>query len=235
MLRKERHVLAVFPHPDDETFGKAGTLALYSRMGTPVTLMCATLGEMGRNMGKPFFATRESLPNIRKEELRNACDVLGIQDLRLMGLRDKTVEFEDPEVVAGQIADVIRELRPSVLMTYYPGHGVHPDHDALAWAAVRAVAKFPKAERPLILASPVTRNAREVLGPPDLEVDVRSVLDVKIAAYRAHRTQSEAMMKRWEAEGEADRRARDELMRMLGSEAFWIYRLEDEEREDAAG
>ena len=93
----ERHVLAVYPHPDDETFGKAGTIALYTRAGTPVTLICGTLGQMGRNMGKPFFATRETLPIIREKELRDACSILGIKDLRLLGLRDKTVEFEDPK------------------------------------------------------------------------------------------------------------------------------------------
>ncbi|MBX5437006.1 MAG: bacillithiol biosynthesis deacetylase BshB2 [Alicyclobacillaceae bacterium] len=222
-LQRERHVLAVFPHPDDETFGKAGTLALYARMGTPVTLVCGTLGEMGRNMGKPFFANRETLPKIREQELRNACKVIGIQDLRLLGLRDKTVEFEDPEAVADRIEAIIRELKPSVLMTYYPGHGVHPDHNALAWAAVKAVGRLPAAERPRVMASPVTRNPREVLGPPDVEVDVEPVLDVKLAAYRAHRSQSEGMMKQWEDRMASDAAAREEFLRMMRTEVYWYY------------
>lgn len=45
-------------------------------------------------MGNPPFATRESLPNIRERELEDACRAIGITDLRKMGLRDKTVEFE---------------------------------------------------------------------------------------------------------------------------------------------
>ncbi|MDB5084113.1 MAG: bacillithiol biosynthesis deacetylase BshB2, partial [Bacilli bacterium] len=58
----ERHVLVVLPHPDDESFGTAGAIALYTQAGIPVTYVCGTLGEMGRNMGRPFFANRETLP-----------------------------------------------------------------------------------------------------------------------------------------------------------------------------
>lgn len=37
---------------------------------------------MGRNLGNPPFATRESLPSIRERELEEACKVIGITDLR---------------------------------------------------------------------------------------------------------------------------------------------------------
>lgn len=218
----EKHVLVVFPHPDDETFGKAGTLALHTQAGTPVTLICATLGQMGRNMGNPFFANRETLPKIREKELRDACQVLGIQDLRLLGLRDKTLEFEDPEVLADRIEEVIKEIKPSLIMTYYPGHGVHPDHDALSAATVRAVARLPKEEQPVVHGSAVTRNARKVLGPPNLEVDVTSVLDIKMDAYRAHRSQSEAMLRRMETQMAADPEFREKTERNMRREVFWV-------------
>ncbi|RQN27000.1 bacillithiol biosynthesis deacetylase BshB2, partial [Paraburkholderia tropica] len=60
-----RHVLVIFPHPDDETFSSSGTIASYIEKGIPVTYACLTLGQMGRNLGNPPFATRESLPFIR--------------------------------------------------------------------------------------------------------------------------------------------------------------------------
>ena len=154
----KKHVLAIYPHPDDETFGKAGTIALHTQEGTPVTLICSTLGQMGRNMGKPFFANRETLPLIREQELRAACEVLGIKNLRLFGLRDKTVEFEDPEYVASLILNVIQEIQPTIIYTYYPEHGVHPDHDAMSAATILAVSKLPKADRPIIYAMPVTKK-----------------------------------------------------------------------------
>ena len=93
-MKDERHVLMIFPHPDDETFSSAGTIASYIDNGIPVTYACLTLGQMGRNLGNPPFATRESLPDIRERELEEAMKIIGITDLRKMGLRDKTVEFE---------------------------------------------------------------------------------------------------------------------------------------------
>ena len=69
-LQPQRHILIVYPHPDDEAFSVAGTIAYYTKkMNTPVTYACLTLGEMGRNLGNPPFATRESLPEIRRKEL----------------------------------------------------------------------------------------------------------------------------------------------------------------------
>ncbi len=216
------HVLVVFPHPDDETFGKAGTIAHYTRSGTPVTLICGTLGQLGRNMGNPFFATRETLPQIREKELRDACDVLGIKDLRLLGLRDKTVEFEDPELIADRIEAIIREVKPSIIMTYYPKLGVHPDHDGMSEATVRAVKRIPEEMRPVIHGSAVTNNAVEVIGDPDIVNDVSDVLDVKLAAMRAHRSQSEAMMAKMEKDRQ-DPEGKTKIEKMLNTERFWIY------------
>jgi bacillithiol biosynthesis deacetylase BshB2 len=224
-MAAERHVLAIFPHPDDETLGKAGTIAQYTQAGVPVTLICGTLGEMGRNMGRPFFANRETLPKVREKELRDACAALGIRDLRLLHLRDKTVEFEDPERVASAIEAIMLEVKPSLLLTYYPEHGVHPDHDALARAAIIAVKRLSPAQRPVVHASAVTRNAREVLGPPDFVNDVSDVLDIKIAAMKAHRSQTEGMFVRMEEERKNNPRARQE-QDWLKREQFWLYRVD---------
>ncbi|SFU32620.1 bacillithiol biosynthesis deacetylase BshB2 [Alicyclobacillus macrosporangiidus] len=217
----ERHVLVVYPHPDDETFASGGTIALHTRAGTPVTYLCGTLGQMGRNMGKPFFANRETLPDVREKELRAACAALGIQDLRLLGLRDKTVEFEDPEALADRILAVMKEVRPSLLITYYPGFAVHPDHNALGAAAIRAVEKLPADERPVVHCSAFSRDCREKLGDPDVIIDITSVRDVKMAAIRAHRSQSEAMLARMERDP-AFRAVREATLRQ---EVYWTYRV----------
>ncbi|MCL6452376.1 MAG: bacillithiol biosynthesis deacetylase BshB2 [Alicyclobacillus sp.] len=222
-----KHVVVVYPHPDDESFGKAGTLALFTRAGTPVTLVCGTLGQMGRNMGKPFFATRESLPRIREQELRDACAAIGIQDLRLLGLRDKTVEFEDPEELADRIEAILRELQPDVVITHYPGHGVHPDHNALAYATVLAVGRLPKDERPTVYGAASSKNAREVLGPPDVVFDVRDVLETKFAAIRAHRSQSEAMWKQTEARMAEDESFRRSYLESQSQESFWTVPVDE--------
>ncbi|MEH7664522.1 PIG-L family deacetylase, partial [Bacillus velezensis] len=80
----KEHVLVILPHPDDESYGVAGLIALHRQKDIPVTYACATLGEMGRNMGDPFFANRETLPLLRKQELIDACKAMDVTDLRML-------------------------------------------------------------------------------------------------------------------------------------------------------
>jgi N-acetylglucosamine malate deacetylase 2 len=83
-------------------------------------------------MVHPLFANRETLPLIRKQELMNACEIMGVTDLRMLGMRYKTMEFEDEKWLTGILRDTLMEVRPSLLITFYPGLGVHPDHNAMA-------------------------------------------------------------------------------------------------------
>lgn len=190
----ERHVLIVYPHPDDEAFSVAGSVRLLRNQGVPVTYACLTLGEMGRNLGNPPFATRESLPEIRRKELQAACVAMGIEDLRMMGLRDKTIEFEDDEKMVKLVADLIEELNPSLIFTFLPGYAVHPDHEATANAVVRAVRRMPAAERPRILAVGFANNTITNLGEPPITVNISSVKNDKLEALKAHISQTAWML-----------------------------------------
>lgn len=188
----ERHVLVVLAHPDDETYGCGGMIALHTRDGVPVTYVCATRGEMGRRMGRPPFATRESLGELREQELRAACAALGVRDLRLLGLWDKTVEFADPAELAGRIAEVVVEVQPSLVITFHPVHGGHPDHCAIGAATVAAAGALPPAQRPRLRCIGATRALQEA-GLEVERVDITAVSHVKQAAFQAHRSQSEGL------------------------------------------
>ncbi|HWK23451.1 MAG TPA: bacillithiol biosynthesis deacetylase BshB2 [Ureibacillus sp.] len=192
-LQPQRQILVVFPHPDDEAFSSAGTIRLYRNMGVPVTYACLTLGEMGRNLGNPPFATRESLPNIRREELKAACEVMGIEDLRMMGLRDKTVEFEDDEKMVKLVSDLIDELNPSLIITFLPGYAVHPDHEATARAVFEAVRRMPE-NRPTIYAVGFANNTIADNGEATVQIDVSSVKLEKVKALQAHASQTAWMI-----------------------------------------
>lgn len=72
-------------------------------------------------MGIPPFANRVTLPEIRKKELEESCEAIGIQDLRMLGFHDKTIEFEDQVLLDGQIDALLKELKPSLIITFYPG------------------------------------------------------------------------------------------------------------------
>lgn len=198
-LQPQRHILIVYPHPDDEAFSVAGTIAYYTKkMYTPVTYACLTLGEMGRNLGNPPFATRESLPEIRRKELVAAAEAMGIQDLRMLGLRDKTIEFEDDEKMVKLVEGLIEELMPSLIFTFLPGFAVHPDHEATARAVIEAVRRMPKAARPQIFGCAFANDTIEKNGEPHVVYDIREMRMDKLKALQAHASQTGWMMQETE-------------------------------------
>ncbi|MFS0888108.1 bacillithiol biosynthesis deacetylase BshB2 [Peribacillus frigoritolerans] len=221
-MEKERHVLVIFPHPDDEAFSVSGTLALHREAGTPVTYLCLTLGEMGRNLGNPPFATRESLPKIRKKELIDAANAIGIQDLRMLGLRDKTIEFEDDEKLTSLFTDAINELNPSLIITFYPGYSVHPDHEATARAVVRAVERIEEKERPKLHCVAFSNNCIDELGQPDIVHDITAVEEKKVATFTAHRSQTEAMVIDWKEKFENQDA---DFLDWIRKERLWTYKF----------
>ncbi|WP_100403871.1 bacillithiol biosynthesis deacetylase BshB2 [Bacillus sp. FJAT-42315] len=225
-IEKERHVLVIFPHPDDEAFGVSGTIATHTKRGTPVTYACLTLGEMGRNLGNPPFTTRESLPEIRKSELKAATKALKIDDLRMMGLRDKTLEFEDDKKMADLVSNLIDELNPSLVISFYPEFSVHPDHEATARAVVRAIRRLPENERPKLHCVAFANNTDTDLGAPDIIYDINDTFEQKMDALRAHISQTAWMLKEME---KLLHQNDEQTIQRIKFERFWSYRWDDDQ------
>jgi bacillithiol biosynthesis deacetylase BshB2 len=217
----ETHILVVLPHPDDESFGVSGTLAKYIQQGAKVTYACLTLGEMGRNMGIPPFANRVTLPAIRKLELEESCAAIGILDLKMLGFHDKTLEFEDQHKLDSRIEAIIQEVRPTLVITFYPGYSVHPDHDACGAAVIRTIGRMTEDVRPPVLCLAFTKDCEEILGKPDVIYDVTEFLPQKMNSIRAHRSQFQAT----ELLGTGKMGDR-ELKERFGNEHFWTYRFQ---------
>ena len=224
-MEKQRHILIVYPHPDDESFSVAGIAAMQAAMGVPITYACLTLGEMGRNLGNPPFATRESLPAIRKQELIAACEAIGIQDLRMMGLRDKTVEFEDDEKMVRLVTDLIEELHPSMIFTFLPKYCVHPDHEATARAVVEAVRRLPKEQRPTLLGAGFANNTEQEMGPADFVVDIRAFKEQKLNALKAHASQTGWMLQELDTREEDNGESTEDAW--FTTEQFYTITFED--------
>jgi LmbE family N-acetylglucosaminyl deacetylase len=143
-------LLSVLAHPDDESFGMGGTLALYARRGVAVHLVCATRGEAG-DVDEPYLKGFRSKAECRESELHCAAMKLGLAGVQFLEYRDSgmpgTSDNQHPqalmnapvEEVAARVAHTIRELRPQVVLTFDPIGGYkHPDHIAVHNATVRA-------------------------------------------------------------------------------------------------
>lgn len=221
---EEKHVVIIYPHPDDESFGAAGSIIQFREQGAKVTYLCGTLGEMGRNMGSPAFANRETLPQIRKQELVDACEYLDI-DFQLLGYRDKTIEYEDKQEVAEHLKEIIEELAPTLVIGHYPGYAIHPDHDALGAATIEAVQMMEPEARPTVWAQAISANYEEVLGEPDVVHDISHIFDRKAEAIFKHKSQASGMIERFNNPDQVDA-AKEEWKQRLGKEKFYIWNFD---------
>jgi N-acetyl-1-D-myo-inositol-2-amino-2-deoxy-alpha-D-glucopyranoside deacetylase len=151
-----RHLLLVHAHPDDESIGQGATMARYVSEGVGVTLVTCTAGEMGEILVpelEHLAADRDdTLADQRRIELDKAMAELGVTDHRYLGgfqrYRDSGMKWHadghaiaaddvhdnafwnaDLTEAATDLVQVIREVRPQVLVTYdeFGGYG-HPDH-----------------------------------------------------------------------------------------------------------
>lgn len=147
---KQRTLLFIGAHPDDETFGVGGTLVKYASAGVKVFYVCGTRGELGSANPED---TREGsdFGDVRWAELQCAAEIIGLSDVIYLGYRDsgmpgspdnkhpKALAAAPVEEVTGRIVRIIRDLKPEVVITFDPIGGYrHPDHIAIHNAAVKA-------------------------------------------------------------------------------------------------
>jgi LmbE family N-acetylglucosaminyl deacetylase len=190
-------LLAVFAHPDDETFRPGGTLALLSQCGVEVHVLTATRGQAG-SCGDPPLCTQEELPAVRESELRCACAALGLEPPRLLDFQDGHLTEVTPEEISEHILRCVTEINPQVLLTFGPdGLSGHADHIAIGQAAAQAYAQCEDIAAMYTLAVPRSLaeqlQMRQVHSVPDeqitLAVDIASAWEAKQAAMNCHMTQ----------------------------------------------
>lgn len=146
-------ILAVLAHPDDETFGLGGTIALYAKKGYDVYYVCATRGEVG-SADPEFMKGYKDTAEMRTAELMRAAQILGLKDVFFLGYRDSGMPGMDAnkhpdaqinhsiDEVAGKVVKYIRELKPDIVITFDPIGGYkHPDHIHIQRATTLAFEK----------------------------------------------------------------------------------------------
>ena len=147
-----KKILAVLAHPDDESFGLGGTLALYAQRGYETYYVCATRGEVGA-ADEEFMKGFKDTAEMRTDELMRAAKELGLKEVIFLGYRDSGMpgmeanqhpdaQINHPiEEVAGKVVKHIRKIKPDVVITFDPIGGYkHPDHIHIHRATVMAFA-----------------------------------------------------------------------------------------------
>jgi LmbE family N-acetylglucosaminyl deacetylase len=160
------NVLAIGAHPDDIEYGCGGALTRYAEKGHAVYLFVASDGALG------------GAADVRKREQDEATLILGAREVFWGGYRDTEVPL-NRELIA-RIEDVIQRVRPTMIFVNAPDD-THQDHRHLAQGATSATRYVPNF---LFYEVPSTQNFM-----PNCYADIAKVLDKKLAALEAHRSQ----------------------------------------------
>ncbi|TGE26021.1 PIG-L family deacetylase [Hymenobacter aquaticus] len=190
------HTLVVIPHPDDESLGCGGLLALLRQAGQPVSAVLVSDGTMSHPNSRRFpAAARQAL---REQELREALEILGVEtaDTLYMQLPDGAVPTVDQPgfaAAANQLQAYLTRQRPTTLLVPWR-RDPHPDHRATSQLVQAALAALPA--KPRILEYVVwawERAAAADLPQPGevhgWQLDIAPVLAQKQRAIASHRSQ----------------------------------------------
>lgn len=197
MSHLSNRLLAVFAHPDDETYRAGGTLSLLAGRGVSVQVLTTTRGQAG-SCGNPPLCAPKELAAVRENELICACAALDIEPPFLLDYLDGHLAEVNPEAIIAEILAVIEDLRPQVILTFgQDGLSGHPDHIAIGEFTTEAYRRSNSVDALYTLAVP--QSLADTLGMSQihavldkkitLNVDVSGSWDSKIKAIQCHATQ----------------------------------------------
>lgn len=198
-VEKSGPVLVLIAHPDDAEFWVGGTIAQWTDRGVPVTYCVLTDGASG---GFDPTVPRARIPDMRRNEQREAARLLGAGDIRFFGRNEGDLNPYDAELHK-EIVRVIRQVRPHRVVTWSPEwnwerfRSCHPDHRATGEITLRAI--YPDAGNPFALTSLRENEGLEAWTVPEVwlinspapnhYVDITDTFDRKVAAVAAHHSQ----------------------------------------------
>ena len=195
----------MYAHPDDESFGIAGTAMKLAAAGHATALLTLTRGDVGLWYGKERGSwTPAELAAERSKEWREAVELIGFTQARLLEWPDGGLASSPTERVTADVVQYIREIRPDLVFTFGPeGAGSeHDDHRAASFYAVRGFHRAamadqypgrgaPHAARQLFFnAAPLLPDLPFVAMLPTHTVDIREYQDRKAMAFDCHKTQA---------------------------------------------
>ena len=210
-------ILLAGGHPADAFDNAGGTLAHHARRGDAVTVVVMTHGVQSHSIlkidwertgrGEAIETCAEELRDEKEAEVRRGCAILGIQDVRFLYYPDNLLLVTEELVL--KVADVIREVRPHIVITHHPsedgGIGTHASCAQITLHAISAAHGLAPDERlkphnvgQVFFTGTVMNSRRSdsltALAPAfcDVIVDVTDVVDLKVRALDQIRSQGYA-------------------------------------------
>jgi LmbE family N-acetylglucosaminyl deacetylase len=208
-------VMLFTPHPDDDTFCCAGTLALLAQNRNNIRIVIYTNDDKGSYDPE---MTSERLARIRKAEEEEACRILGIpkDSITWLQYHDGMLEYANMRDLVEQVTGLIRKYRPEAVLSIDSGS------DYVRWhktdhrmAAMNTIDAIRAAEWHLYFPNQRLHDGLQPWKVPqeyffyatekdaNYWVNIDSVLDKKLDAAAAHVSQFEPAIKRYRADWDA--------------------------------
>lgn len=196
---KGKKFLAIFAHPDDACFGAGGTILKWKKQGAKGAIVIATNGDKGssdRNL------THADLAKLRHKEQLSASEFLGLEKTWFLDYPDAHLEVS--QELKSKLVKIIREYQPDIVLTFDPtmlyslrrGFINHPDHRAIAQAAVDSVfpmardfLTFPEHAQNGLQPHKVTDLFLYNFDNPNYAYDITEAIDQKIELLKKHESQ----------------------------------------------
>lgn len=189
--------VCIFAHPDDEAFGPGGTIAKLTKTHA-VHIICVTRGDAG---ARAKDHEGKNLGDIRENEMRKSCEILGVKEIHFLGYADGTVCNNLYHEIAEKIKKILDQLRPSDILTFEKlGVSGHIDHIAVSLISSFLFERTDYLKKIMYFCNPSGFEEHFknyfVWFPPgyprdqiDEVVDVNALWDTKVRAMREHKSQ----------------------------------------------
>jgi LmbE family N-acetylglucosaminyl deacetylase len=201
-------MMCVTAHPDDEAGNFGGTLLTYADRGVETCVICLTSGQAATNRGGA--KNDHELAAMRKQEFAASCEILRVSKPIILDYPDGQLYRQEVNRVVYEITARLRQFRPHVMLTFASDGGVtgHPDH---TMAGVFATLAFQWAGQSNKYADQLNSDVKPhrtqklyygtadfalpnrqpiTFAPPTAVIDISKYFDRKVAAFKAHKSQS---------------------------------------------
>ncbi len=201
-------LMVITAHPDDEAGGFGGSLRLYGDRGVETCVLCLTPGQAATHRGGA--RNDHELAAIRRKEFAAACEMLNVSRGIVLDYPDGQLHRQDLYHVVCNLTMQVREFRPQVMLAFGPEGGVtgHTDHSmasvfaslAFHWAGRNN--RFPdqlsgrivpyRVQKLFYATANFSLPDRQPISssPPTATIDISAYVETKIAAFKAHASQS---------------------------------------------
>lgn len=183
---RKRRILAIGAHGDDIELACGGSLAKFIEEGHTVKVVVVTgTGLTDRNN----ISIRT--PKIATEEINSAAEILGINDVEILGYQDTEVQYSVNLI--GDLDDIVASFNPDIVFTHFV-FDTHQDHISTSQSTISACRNI----KTVLLYEPINPSGQGYIAfRPNLYIDISKYIDQKIKSLKAHNSQLERYSEEW--------------------------------------